>query len=53
MELLDLRQGSVGLTLDGGFADLGATIWQSEGSVREAVQVLTPPMTENRKKVGG
>ncbi|KAL6772366.1 hypothetical protein ACKKBG_A29945 [Auxenochlorella protothecoides x Auxenochlorella symbiontica] len=50
VELLDLRQGSVGLTLDGGFADLGATIWQSEGSVREAVQVLTPPMTENRKK---
>lgn len=53
MELLDLRQGGLAATLEGGFPELRATVWQSEASVQAAVQALTPQMTENKKRVGG
>lgn len=41
VELLDLRQGGLAQTLDGGFPELRTSVWQSEGSVQSAVQVLT------------
>ncbi|KAL4425569.1 hypothetical protein ABPG75_009585 [Micractinium tetrahymenae] len=50
VELLDLRQGGLAATLDGGFPELRATVWQSEASVQAAVQALTPQMTENKKR---
>ncbi|PRW59240.1 ATPase associated with various cellular activities AAA_5 [Chlorella sorokiniana] len=50
VELLDLRQGSLAATLDGGFPELRDTVWQSEASVQAAVQSLTPQMTENKKR---
>ncbi|KAL4438050.1 hypothetical protein ABPG77_004271 [Micractinium sp. CCAP 211/92] len=50
VELLDLRQGSLAATLEGGFPELRATVWQSEASVQAAVQALTPQMTENKKR---
>ena len=53
VELLELRQGSLAASLDGGFPDLRATVWQSEASVQAAAQALTPQMTENKKRVGG
>lgn len=49
-ELLELRQGSLASTLDGGFPDLRASVWNSEASVQAAVQTLTPQMSENRKR---
>lgn len=39
VELLDLRQGGLAQTLDGGFPELRTSVWQSEGSVQAAVQV--------------
>ncbi len=39
VELLDLRQGGLAQTLDGGFPELRTSVWQSEGSVQSAVQV--------------
>ena len=38
VELLELRQGSLAASLDGGFPDLRATVWQSEASVQAALQ---------------
>ena len=49
-ELLELRQGSLALTLDGGFPELRASVWNSEAAVQAAVQTLTPQMAENRKR---
>jgi hypothetical protein len=51
VELLDLRQGGLTATLEGGFPELRATAWQSLQSVQAAVQALTPQMTENKKRV--
>ncbi|CAK0760991.1 hypothetical protein CVIRNUC_002818 [Coccomyxa viridis] len=51
VELLDLRQGGLTQTLDGGFPELRNSVWQSEVSVQSAVQALTPQMTENKKRV--
>jgi hypothetical protein len=42
VELLDLRQGGLAQTLDGGFPELRTSVWQSEGSVQAAVQVRSP-----------
>ena len=39
VELLDLRQGGLTQTLDGGFPELRTSVWQSEISVQSAVQV--------------
>lgn len=39
VELLDLRQGGLTQTLDGGFPELRNSVWQSEISVQSAVQV--------------
>ena len=41
VELLDLRQGGLTQTLDGGFPELRNSVWQSEISVQSAVQVCT------------
>lgn len=44
VELLDLRQGGLTQTLDGGFPELRNSVWQSEVSVQAAVQVrMLPP----------
>lgn len=39
VELLDLRQGGLTQTLDGGFPELRTSVWQSEISIQSAVQV--------------
>ena len=44
VELLDLRQGGLTQTLDGGFPELRNSVWQSEVSVQSAVQVLPQPL---------
>jgi MoxR-like ATPase len=49
-ELLELRQGALAATLDGGFPELRASVWSAEAAVQAAVQALTPPMAENRKR---
>ena len=49
-ELLELRQGGLAMTLDGGFPELRASVWNSEAAVQAAVQTLTPQMAENRKR---
>mmetsp|Transcript_22439 Transcript_22439/g.49028 ORF Transcript_22439/g.49028 Transcript_22439/m.49028 type:complete len:583 (-) Transcript_22439:411-2159(-) len=48
--LLRARHAALAAALDGGFPELKSSIWQSEDSVRSAVQALTPQMTENKKK---
>ena len=44
VELLDLRQGGLTQTLDGGFPELRNSVWQSEVSVQSAVQVRPQPL---------
>lgn len=51
VELLEGRQRSLAITLEGDFQELRTTVWQSEGSVQSAVQALVPQMTENKRKV--
>ena len=41
VELLDLRQGGLTQTLDGGFPELRNSVWQSEISVQSSVQVCS------------
>ena len=46
VELLDLRQGGLTQTLDGGFPELRNSVWQSEVSVQSAVQVRPQPLLQ-------
>jgi MoxR-like ATPase len=48
--LLEARHAEVSASLDGGFPELRATLWQSAASARQAAQHLTPPLTENRRR---
>jgi MoxR-like ATPase len=48
--LLEGRHAEVSASLDGGFPELRATLWQSGASARGAAQHLTPPLAENRKR---
>eukprot|EP01025_Chloroclados_australasicus_P045499 TRINITY_DN4981_c0_g1_i1.p1 TRINITY_DN4981_c0_g1~~TRINITY_DN4981_c0_g1_i1.p1 ORF type:complete len:535 (-),score=79.64 TRINITY_DN4981_c0_g1_i1:305-1885(-) len=50
VQLLESRHASLCNTLDGEFPELRQTVWQSEASVQQAVQTLTPQMTENKRK---
>ncbi len=56
VELLDLRQGGLTQTLDGGFPELRTSVWQSEISVQTAVQVrsIAPagPLLTRRQRLG-
>ncbi len=42
VELLDLRQGGLAQTLEGGFPELRASAWHSEAAVQAAVQARAP-----------
>eukprot|EP01024_Parvocaulis_polyphysoides_P006211 TRINITY_DN11619_c0_g3_i1.p2 TRINITY_DN11619_c0_g3~~TRINITY_DN11619_c0_g3_i1.p2 ORF type:complete len:216 (+),score=17.29 TRINITY_DN11619_c0_g3_i1:22-648(+) len=50
VQLLESRHANLCNTLDGEFPELISTVWQSEASVQQAVQMLTPQMTENKRK---
>eukprot|EP01026_Neomeris_dumetosa_P022915 TRINITY_DN1974_c0_g1_i3.p2 TRINITY_DN1974_c0_g1~~TRINITY_DN1974_c0_g1_i3.p2 ORF type:complete len:246 (-),score=42.93 TRINITY_DN1974_c0_g1_i3:208-945(-) len=50
VQLLESRHANLCNTLDGEFPELRSTVWQSEASVQQAVQMLTPQMTENKRK---
>jgi len=48
--LLEARHAEVASSLDGGFPELRATLWQSAQSARQAAQHLTPPLAENKRR---
>jgi MoxR-like ATPase len=50
VDLLRLRHAALASTLDGGFADLKATVWLSAPAARAAAQALAPPLEEARAK---
>jgi len=50
VELLEGRQVALTGTLDSQFAEMRASVWQSEDSLQASVQALTPQMLENKRK---
>ena len=50
VSLLASRHAALSVSLDAGFPDLAATVWQSPASVRAAAQALTPALEENRSR---
>lgn len=51
VELLQRRHEALAGLLEGDFLPLRTSVWSSEANSQAAVQTLSPPLTENLRKV--